>query len=160
MLKRLDGFGYSVATLGDLDNDGIVDIAVGATGDDDGGDGLGAVWLLFLNNNGTVKGHQKISATEGGFNGMLENGDGFGSSVASLGDLDNDGIVDIAVGAIGDDDGGNDAGAVWIVSPEFFFTPLILDPRYPQIVIEDDTRAMPLLTGANYTVAGSSYVTV
>ena len=33
---------------GDLDGDGIGDIAVGALGDDDGGLNRGAVWVLFL----------------------------------------------------------------------------------------------------------------
>ena len=64
-----------MASIGDFNNDGIVDIAVGALGDDDSEDddvsNTGALWLLFLNSNGTVKGHQKISAEEGGFTGML-----------------------------------------------------------------------------------------
>ena len=55
---------------------------------------------------GTVKSHQKISNTEGGFTGILDDGDWFGSSVASLGDLDGDGVGDLAVGAYHDEDGG------------------------------------------------------
>ncbi len=45
-----DDFGYSVASLGDLDGDGIRDLAVGAPGDDDEGVNRGAVWVLFLEN--------------------------------------------------------------------------------------------------------------
>ena len=101
--------------MGDLDGDGTEDIAVGAIQDDDGGSARGAVWVLFLNTNGTVKSHQKISATEGGFTGTLDDFDRFGSSVAGLGDLDGDGIEDIAVGAIDDDDGGFNRGAVWVL---------------------------------------------
>ena len=82
----------SVASLGDLDGDGVGDLAVGATGDDDGGVNRGAVWVLFLKKNGKVKSHQKISDTQGGFTGILDNGDWFGSSVASLGDLNGDGV--------------------------------------------------------------------
>jgi len=74
-LGRFDGFGSSVASLGDLDNDGIVDIAVGAPGDDSSLDSTGAVWLLFLNDDGTVKGHQKISAEGGEFGGTLDEND-------------------------------------------------------------------------------------
>jgi len=103
-----DVFGYSVASLGDLNQDGNIDIAVGAPGDDDGGTSAGAVWLLFLNNDGTVEGHEKIPGIEGD----VETRDRFGVSVASLGDLNQDGNIDIAVGAQGDDDSGDGAGAV------------------------------------------------
>ena len=41
--------------------------------------------------------------------------DRFGSSVQSLGDLDGDGQTELAVGARGDDDGADDAGAVHVL---------------------------------------------
>jgi hypothetical protein len=41
-------FGTSISFLGDLDVDGVTDIAVGGPGDDDGGESRGAVWVLFL----------------------------------------------------------------------------------------------------------------
>ncbi len=110
-----DGFGRSLAALGDLDGDGVADLAVGASEDDDGGTDRGAVWILFLNADGTVKAHSKISAAEGGFKGALDDGDRFGRSVAALGDLDGDGVRDLAVGASDDNDGGTHRGAVWIL---------------------------------------------
>ena len=100
--------------MGDLDGDGITDLAVGAYYDD-GGTNCGAMWILFLNANGTTKSYQKISDTAGSFTGTLSDDDRFGSSVASLGDLDGDGVADIAVGARLDDDGGSGRGAVWIL---------------------------------------------
>ncbi len=115
ILNDKDFFGWSVASPGDLDSDGVGDLAVGAAGDDDGGNARGAVWVLFLNRNGTVKSHQKISDTEGGFTGILDDGDLFGTSVASLGDLDGDGVGDLAVGAVKDGDGGPARGAVWVL---------------------------------------------
>jgi cysteine-rich repeat protein len=114
-LDSSDNFGSSVAALGDMNGDGVEDIAVGAMDDDDGGPARGALWILFLQSDGTVKGHQKISATEGLFGGELDDSDAFGRSVAALGDLDGDGVTDLAVGAYGDDDGGQDAGAMWIL---------------------------------------------
>ncbi|MCH8852576.1 MAG: FG-GAP repeat protein, partial [Planctomycetes bacterium] len=77
------------------------------------------LWLGFggraLGQPGWVLSHQKISDTEGGFTGTLDDFDLFGSSVASLGDLDGDGVGDLAVGARLDADGGINRGAVWIL---------------------------------------------
>ncbi len=116
VLDNSDIFGHvGIASLGDLDGDGITDLAVGAVRDDDGGTDRGAVWILFLDSDGTVKAEQKISDTAGGFGGVLDNSDFFGSGLASLGDLDGDGITDLAVGAGSDDDGGTNRGAVWIL---------------------------------------------
>ena len=114
-LRTSDHFGR-VASLGDLDGDGVVDLAVGAFLDDDGGFDRGAVWILFLNRDGTVNRHQKISSTTGG-GPPLNDGDHFGVRVASLGDLDGAGpsVLALAVGALRDDDGGFNRGAVWIL---------------------------------------------
>ncbi len=114
-LDPQDHFGGATTTIGDLDRDGVTDLAVGVPGDDDGGFGRGAVWVIFLNPDGTVKSQAKISDTDGGFNGVLDNSDGFGASVAGLGDLDGDSVPDLAVGALGDDDGGLAVGAIWIL---------------------------------------------
>jgi hypothetical protein len=114
-LENGDQLGFSVASLGDLDGNGVAELAVGAVGDDSGGPDRGAVWVLFLDPNGTVAAHQKISDTEGGFGGVLADGDAFGSSVAAIGDLDGDGITELAVGAAADDDGAADSGAIWVL---------------------------------------------
>ena len=115
-LDDSDRFGSAVAELADLNGDSILDIAVGAPLDDDGGTDRGAVWILFMNADGTVQFAQKISNTEGGFSGILEDNDQFGAAIANIGDLNNDLLPEIAVGAIGDDDGGTDRGAIWILS--------------------------------------------
>ena len=62
-----------------------------------GGLDTGGVWILFLNSDGTVKGHQKISNTVGGFTGVLDNQDRLGLTVRALGDLDGDGDLDVFV---------------------------------------------------------------
>ena len=114
-----DEFGACIGTIGDVDGDGVTDLAVGAGKDDDGmgrtPSDRGAVWILFLNWNGTVRGHQKISELEGGFTGVLQDGDRFGTSLAAPGDWNGDGVPDIFVGARFDDDGGRDCGAMYLL---------------------------------------------
>ena len=102
-LDNEDFFGASVASVGDVDGDTVTDICVGATRDDDGGNNRGALYVLFLNSNGTVKSSQKISSTEGGLSESgvsLNNTDQFGISVAAVGDLDGDSVTDICVGCL------------------------------------------------------------
>jgi Ca2+-binding RTX toxin-like protein len=113
-LADFDLFGSSVTSLGDLDGDGVPDLAVGAERDDTGGRDRGAVYVLLLNADGTVKSSTKIASNIGG-GPTLANGDFFGRSVAGVGDLDGDGVADLAVGASYDDTGGSDRGAVHVL---------------------------------------------
>ncbi len=96
-----DAFGSSVTSLGDLDGDGIGDLAVGAGSDDTGGRNRGAVYVLYLNTDGNVKSSTKIAHELNG-GPSLSNGDAFGSAVTGMGDLDGDGVTELFVGARGD----------------------------------------------------------
>ncbi len=114
VLHNNDQFGHSIANIGDLNNDGTLDIAVGASGDDAGGSGRGAIHVMFMNSNGTVSNIIEINSTT--TNGpVLNDGDNFGRSIANIGDLNNDGTLDIAVGATGDDAGGTNRGAIHVM---------------------------------------------
>lgn len=113
-LNDVDNFGSSITDIGDLDGDGIPDLAVGAASDSTNGLSKGAVYILFLNSNGTVKSQTKIADNTGGF-GTLSNGDQFGTSCAAPGDIDGDGVQDLIVGASTDDTGGANRGAAYVL---------------------------------------------
>lgn len=92
-----DRFGRDHDAVGDVNGDGVIDYVIGARSDDDGEEDAGAVYILFMNADGTVLGNQKISMLEGGFNETLTERNFFGYGVAGIGDYDADGIPDIAV---------------------------------------------------------------
>jgi hypothetical protein len=114
-LDNSDFFGSAVAGLTDLNLDGTSDVVSGAFGDDDGGTGRGAIYVVFLSSAGTVRSFQKVSASSGAFTAALGDFDAFGAAVAGLGDANGDYILDIAVGAMWDDNGGTDRGAIYIL---------------------------------------------
>jgi hypothetical protein len=100
-------FGYSVAVIGDMDGNGVDDLAVGAIGEDVFNHtssaliaNAGSVYILFMNQNGSVLNSTRISSEING-GPSLKTDDRFGFSIAALGDLDGDGTPDIAVGAPG-----------------------------------------------------------
>ena len=114
VLSDSDHFGVSVAAIGDFDGDGVPDLAAGAWSDDNGGPDRGAVHVMFMNRDGTVK--DTVEINSGTANGpVLSTGDRFGVSVAAIGDFDGDGVPDLAAGALNDDNGGPDRGAVHII---------------------------------------------
>jgi hypothetical protein len=78
------GFGWAVATTGDLTNDGVPELVVGAFAQD----GAGRVFV-FSGHDGKLL--RSLAPPPGAF--------AFGWSVANGGDLDKDGLSDILVGA-------------------------------------------------------------
>ena len=132
-LSDSDSFGVSISNIGDLDGDGVDDIAVGASFDNEGGGSRGAVHIMFMNTDGSVDSTVEIndSTTNGP---TLSNGDQFGRSVSNIGDLDGDGVDDIAVGASGDDGGGSNIGAVHII-----FLDGIVSPSQGTVSAEKDS---------------------
>ena len=107
-----DGFGSAIAVVGDIDGNGIDDLAVGVAGS-----GGTAVQLFFRSGDGSNLGHVELSRRSGGIGASLTPFDAMGSSLARLGDLDGDGIDEIAAGAPNAADAAEASGSVWIVYP-------------------------------------------
>ncbi len=109
-------FGASVAA-GDIDGDGYADLAVGAPGENVNGLGpasaTGVVTVLFGSAGGLrTRPGGTWSQDSLGVAGKAESGDQFGAALA-IGDFDDDGRGDLAIGAPGDSVGGQgNAGAV------------------------------------------------
>ena len=62
-----------------------------------------------------VIGHQKISDTAGNFLEVLDDYDYLGNAVNGISDFDGDGVLDMAMGATLDDDGGTNLGAIYLL---------------------------------------------
>jgi len=102
---RNDNFGNSVASAGDVNNDGYADLIMGAWGNDAGGSNTGRAYVFSGLNGDTLA----------VFTGEAE-GDCFGWSVASAGDVNNDGYADVIVSAPLNSAGGSETGRVYVFS--------------------------------------------
>ena len=87
------GLGISACALGDLDGNGVTELALGEKGGLDDW----STWIVFLGPGATVIDAQEIDETQGGLGAHPY--EHFGAALAPLGDLDADGVEDLGVGA-------------------------------------------------------------
>ena len=89
-----DYFGISVSAAGDVNGDGIADIIVGANN-------TGAAYIIYGSEtpSNIDLSNQTLTAASTGF--VVKGGNQLGSSVTSLGDLNDDGYGDVMIGAPG-----------------------------------------------------------
>lgn len=65
-LRAFDHFGCAIQHIGDLDGDGITELAVGARGDNSGAQDAGAVYVLFLDTQARLRRYVKVTRPEAG----------------------------------------------------------------------------------------------
>lgn len=122
-----DKLGFSVAAAGDVNNDGFDDAIVGAYFANNQGDDSGSVYVLLGTGVEYTDGFDLINLN--GSNGFRVDGeyagDHFGGSVSAAGDVNNDGIDDLMVGAILNDNNGDRSGATYIVFGTQTFQPVV-----------------------------------
>lgn len=121
-----DYAGLALAFVGDTNGDGSDDLLVGAPSNDDHGAGAGKAYLFSTGLPGSgaslgaadtvIYGSSTVLAAK---HGAPEAGDGVGTVLNGVGDVNGDGLADLAIGCNGADDLGTDAGLVSV-----FFGPV------------------------------------
>lgn len=116
IVKNSTIIAQGLSAVGDLNNDGRIDLVACDPNSDIGGTNIGALSFVFFDIFSQLIPSQTvlINPQSGGFGTGLIAGDQFGGrEVAMLGDLDNDGTLEMAVGAFNSDGG---KGAIWMLS--------------------------------------------
>lgn len=123
-----DRSGISVSAAGDINNDDVDDLIIGADGAAPNGNGSGASYVVFGSNTTSFPASFDLSTLDGS-NGFVINGadffNRFGGSVSAAGDFNSDGVDDVIIGAV------TSIGTSYVVfgssSSSAFSTPVELD---------------------------------
>jgi hypothetical protein len=129
-----DGLGADLVATPDVDGDGLDDLLLGAPGQ---GEAAGAVWLL---RGGAYAGTLDLDAVAGRLVG--EAGAGLGARVGTLGDIDGDGLSEIAAGGPTLATG----GAIDVYAGPLKATPILVSPmaRVHGASIDDEIGSGPV----------------
>ncbi|MEO1132080.1 MAG: hypothetical protein AAFX40_05160 [Cyanobacteria bacterium J06639_1] len=115
--SNTDEFGHILSSAGDLNGDGLNDLIVGAPFADANGEDSGRAYVIFGSDDGFPA--QLDVADLNGANGFvidgLAAGDRLGDVVSQAGDLNDDGIDDVLLGASKSDVNGEDSGQAYAI---------------------------------------------
>jgi len=106
--------GKGLAGVGDLDGDGLADLAIGAPYADGVASDRGALYVFHGDPTLRAEGERSLESADLVIRGALD-GDMLGWSAAGAGDVDGDGLGDLLIGAPWDAHAGYAAGAVYLV---------------------------------------------
>ena len=109
-----DDAGAAVALVGDVNGDGLGDVAIGGSGADQAATSAGRAWLVV----GPATAAHSLDEAAAWIDGRNAY-DYTGISVGGPGDLDGDGYDDLLVGSMGDDSNGVLSGGIFL-----FFGPV------------------------------------
>lgn len=111
-----DQAGRPVSNAGDINDDGFDDLIIGARFADPNGNNSGESYVVF--GSATPAASLNLSTLDG-TNGFTLNGIGVGDqsgrSISNAGDINNDGIDDLVIGAFGSNPNGNNSGETYVV---------------------------------------------
>ncbi|MBW2736904.1 MAG: FG-GAP repeat protein, partial [Deltaproteobacteria bacterium] len=134
------GFGGSVAGAGDINGDGFADLIVGASWQDNPGMNEGAAYVFLGSSTGpAMVPHLSLD------NPPIHDGDQFGHSVASAGDLNGDGFGDFVVSAPWEEKG----GAAYV-----YFGSETASTATPDITLKTPVRQAGGMFGSSVASAG------
>lgn len=141
MIRNTDIVAEGLSAIGDLNQDGRIDLIAANPNASAGGE----IKLLFFDEDSQIQPNETVVIGEnmGGFGNGINEEDNFGGrESALLGDLDNNGTQELAVGAFQSDSG---SGSIWILS---------LDPETYNVV--DKLKIGPGLAGFNETIPNTA----
>ncbi|WP_227134445.1 hypothetical protein [Halorubellus salinus] len=139
-----DTFGAALANVGDLNGDGVADVAVGAPENDTGGIDAGAVYVFYGPVNESDLNASQANVTVYGNQSFAKAGE----SIAGA-DVDGDSVTELVVGAPGDNDAAVSAGAVYVLAAGVDFAANASDDRAPANVSLANASTKLLGEGAN-----------
>ena len=137
---------YGALSIGDVNGDGLGDLVLGAEAASNNGADSGSAWVMFstLIDDETGTGNNKPLDTGTNYNIRYDGGAANDSltihGIVSIGDVNGDGLGDLALGAFSASNNGANSGSAWVM----FST-----------LIDDETGTgnnKPLNTGTNYNI--------